>query len=610
MKLDDATSTECQWRHALIQPAFAAPKRSTERARIIKDIASREHVNPKGRRERVSETSVQRWVRAFEENGFAGLVRKKRSDHGEAAVIVTRAWDRAVPFDDLNKASIRDKLRDYIRSLRKRGESQSYVEFLAAAKLLELTQEAGFLGDYDTLKAVCEVPYHLIQRERVYKKVNTFKNDRSTYENAKPRIQRTRAGLSPNDIWVGDVHPVDIAYRREDGSTAHLRAVAWLDLATNRVHATWFALEKGQGSIRNTHVIRSFVSAVTAWGVPRALYLDNGAEYNFAEFINDALKLLDMQNRRLIGDIAPWAEHHSNIIRAMPYNAPAKPIENIFGVLESKHFSPIPGWIGGDRMRKRTQNHGRAPDPFPGTVEDLCKLLDNALATYNALPQVGRALNNLSPNDALRKAIEGGWKPTIINSDALRVAFSTEETRQVRQGAIRHKGLLWTSRDLQAYQGDTVTVLIPKYEDWLRLPVRDENGQIFTFVEEDKPFGILDPAGAREADARSREHRKGVAALDRSVPNIDRLAEREKLAQHLRGPPALPAPAARITSSTEADHVAGNVGLSQDAEDERKRRQLAAQQREEAEATARRAKLRATAAKMQANRAARNGGSS
>lgn len=609
LKVDNTTMAVCQWRYALIQPALAATKHSSERAQIVREIAGREHISPKGQRERVGERTLQRWIDLFEQpaphGGFAALMRKKRAGSGEAAVIVSRAWDRAVPFEETVKHRVAHELRQYVRGLQKAGEALSFITPLAAVHLAELTRTAGFVGDDATLSTICAVPYGFIRAERAYRKVHTFKNDRSTYEDAKPRIQRSRAGLAPNDIWVGDVHPVDVLYRRQDGSTATLRAIAWLDLGTNRLHATWIALDKGQGGVRNTHVIRSFTAAVAAWGAPRALYLDNGSEYNWAEFIQDALKLIDAQGRRFVGDLAPWAERRSNVVKAMPYNAPAKPIENIFGVLERKHFSALPGWIGGDRMRKRTQNHGREPDPFPGTTEQLISLLDAQVAMYNAMPQAGRALDNRSPNDALAKAIEGGWHATAVNADALRVAFSTEEVRQVRQGCVQHKGL-WTSRELQAYQGDTVTLLIPKYEDWARLPVRDEAGRIFTFVERDTAFGILDPAGAREADKRSRVHRSGVVALDRSAPDLDRLTERSRLAKILPDPPALPAPNVRLTGSTEAEDIAVNAGLAPDAESERTRRDTLRRDREEADAVARQATRQGTLAKILANRAEKN----
>jgi hypothetical protein len=77
--------------------------------------------------------------------------------------------------------------------------------------------------------------------------------------------------MAPMSIIVGDVYPADIVLSREDGSTAHARAIGWLDMATNRIWLDLIPLEKGKG-IMNTHVIRSFVNIVDAWGAPGALW--------------------------------------------------------------------------------------------------------------------------------------------------------------------------------------------------------------------------------------------------------------------------------------------------------------------------------------------------
>ncbi|QEL21645.1 hypothetical protein FQV39_02870 [Bosea sp. F3-2] len=69
--------------------------------------------------------------------------------------------------------------------------------------------------------------------------------------------------MMPMAIVVGDVHPVDIMLAREHGSTAHARAIGWLDMATNRIWLDLVLLPKGKG-ITNAHVIRSFVNMVEA----------------------------------------------------------------------------------------------------------------------------------------------------------------------------------------------------------------------------------------------------------------------------------------------------------------------------------------------------------
>lgn len=117
-------------------------------------------------------------------------------------------------------------------------------------------------------------------------------------------------------------------------------------------------------------------------------------------------RLIDGQSRALIDRIAPWGERSSNIVRALPYNAAAKPIESIFKVLEQNHFRFNPGWIGGDRMRKKTENVGKEPPPFPSAVEDLRAALQAALDFYHATPSDPRsALKGLSPNAAFAQAV-------------------------------------------------------------------------------------------------------------------------------------------------------------------------------------------------------------
>ncbi len=75
------------------------------------------------------------------------------------------------------------------------------------------------------------------------------------------------------------------------------------------------------------------------WGLPGTLYLDNGGEYNWSKFIDDAMQLGDMTVLQSIDKNARL----SSIVKAMPYNAAAKPIEGLFGSLEQGVLSSIPG---------------------------------------------------------------------------------------------------------------------------------------------------------------------------------------------------------------------------------------------------------------------------
>ena len=88
--------------------------------------------------------------------------------------------------------------------------------------------------------------------------------------------------------------------------------------------------------------------------------------------------------------------------------------------------------------------------------------------------------------------------------------------------------------------GKQVSVLVPKYEDWSRLPVRDDRGELLGFAEPDSEFQFLDARGAIEAKRRADAHRRSVKALDRSAPDVNPLLETLSLAARLPPPTTAP----------------------------------------------------------------------
>lgn len=550
LRPDDKAAAERAWRANLIGPLARLPKGTPEYRQAKRELLAKPVCHPDGTWKPVSEPTLRRWLKDYAAGGLAGITRGVRKDAGSKRTDVTRSYDEATPFNRETRRAIGAQLRNFIKGLRAEAVPVSQIALHARISLMEWTREAGFDPGAEQLERICHVPYNLIWAEKDFRKVARFRKDAKAYHDARPRILRGRAGYRPMDVVIGDVHPVDIYYRRRDGSVATAKAIAWLDLATNRIWIDLVFLEKGKG-IRAAHIAASFVRMACEWGMPRALYVDNGSEYKaVTEFLADALKLIDDQGRK-IDDIAPWADRAANVINALPYNAPAKPIEGIFNLLEKQYFSGIPGYIAGDRLRKKTANHGREPDPFPGTIDELRDLIANCVALYNKMPQKGRALKGKSPNDALRIAIEEGWTTIGIERDLLRLAFATPKVHEVTQGWIEVKGRRYTSRALQRYQGDRVTVLHPKFEDWTRLPILGEDGRPLGFVEPDGEFGFLDPAGAVESAARVKAHREGVLDLARQAPKVDVPELQERALAALPEPP-VPPKSGLLTYSREA----------------------------------------------------------
>lgn len=527
---------ERQFWHHVIAPALAHPKGSRERGQAVREAAAQERWRPGRKPFRVSERSVQRKLDDYEARGLAGLSRAKRTDAGSRAVILTREWDRAVSLSGAEKARIASVIRDYVRGLHKAGTAPALIREYASAKLLKLTADAGYDLGADG-SAICRLPKMFIEGERVYRRVAQLRQHRKAYEDEKPRVLRTLAS-APMAVLYGDVHPVDIVLQRPDGSTAHARMIGWLDDATRRFRFDLMVLDKGKG-IGNRHVIQSFINTVKAWGAPELLYVDNGSEYGFADLIDDALRLVSGSEQRAIK-------------RALPYNASAKPIESIFKVLENTYLRGIPGWIGGDRTNKKTANVGNKVDPFPGSLDQFQALVANAIELYNRVPQERGKLKGRAPYQAYEQAIQAGWTMTEVHADAFRLAFSHKRQLTLRQGAVSIGGRRWTCPELVTWLEPKITALIPKYEDWTRIPLLDPStGELVGMAEPQRAYGPTEAAGAIEAGRVSRERLAAVLKLARSAPDIDPLKEQVEFLAMQAPSPAAP--------------VGATIGASDDA---------------------------------------------
>ena len=73
------------WRSDVIRPATDLPRGSAERAAMIETLAATPRRFPNGTRKTVTPQTLYNWVRAYDEEGLYGLMRKKRTDTGARA---------------------------------------------------------------------------------------------------------------------------------------------------------------------------------------------------------------------------------------------------------------------------------------------------------------------------------------------------------------------------------------------------------------------------------------------------------------------------------------------------------------------------------------------
>lgn len=549
-RIADAVA-EWQWKLSILAPALEFPKRSKGRGAIVAELAKRAHIGLDGKQIHLSSRTLRRWLDTLEEDGEIALARKRRTDSHSRRCLVSRTWDHACPLPEPDRRRIATEIDTYVRSLWAAGiPGCDKAEALAASKLLELSRAAGWTeANADT----CRVGRHLVERHRNAQIVAIRDRDaKHFFDHYTPRIRRSREGLRPLDIVVGDVHPVDIIVTREDGSQATPRLIAWLDLATNDVHATLVLLDKGRG-VRQEHIARSFVAMVQEWGLPRAIYLDNGSEYQWEEMMEGFRALIGLTQAFEVfiaeaNDIASLADVGEPkpklaavlpapaITRAKPYNAPAKQIEGIFAALE-KCFSVIPGWIGGNRMQKRTHRVGAAPNPYPGVWTDFEADFAEALAFYRNTPQRG-SLKGRSPHQAWTDFIAANWKPLAAPYEVFLFAFATTERPKVKPGGIQVGGAWYYHDALISLIGKFVEVRYAKWDASRVLLIRSDGPPIA--VPQAQEFQVQDRAGAKEQGRRAGLLNAHVRDEKSRTDKVDLLAEVRRHNAAQSPPPAMP----------------------------------------------------------------------
>ncbi|CAN7725460.1 hypothetical protein LJR234_006375 [Mesorhizobium amorphae] len=253
------------------------------------------------------------------------------------------------------------------------------------------------------------------------------------------------------------------------------------------------------------------------------LYIDNGKEYGFATYLDDAMTLM------VPGFHGPGRS--MRVVNALPYNASAKPIERWFGDFESRYLSTLPGWISGNRMNKRQEAIGRTVAPY-GTFEDFVPAFFGLLKAYHSMPTGKQSgLKGHSPNTTFQQHVVAGWSAITMSRDEVRAAVARRVERTVIQGAIQLRGRRWSCEELWQYTHDKVLVCDPVYHAPAELLVLDMKGKRLGIATPDVPLHPLDHRGAQSTAARAKAHRDAIVQMARSVPKIDVAARLMALGQ-------------------------------------------------------------------------------
>ncbi|MFD1787742.1 Mu transposase C-terminal domain-containing protein [Sphingomonas floccifaciens] len=521
----------------MIQEAIEAPAGTAERKAEVRRAA---------KKWREPERTIYNWIKRLEDAGgdMNALARKLPSDAGQRRAWVSRQFDAAwveCGFDPAELPAIGSEVDHLLCRAWASPAQRAGWEQVRRVALTLFRRDLGERG-IQLPDAAIRISQRRVMQFQADRRLDVRENDRKRWDDTKPRIRRDATGLSPMEIVVMDVKPLDCIVRRADGTTSWPKLIAFMDWGTHRVFRHYALLAQGEG-VRQEHVIDAFKAMVSHrdWGFPRQLYRDNGTEFAVFDKIRSALELINTPGAR-------------TIVNAKPYSGASKPIESKFATLDRFVFSQMRGWAGGDRMNKKTQTVGKPPAPYPGSFSDFVAEAEARIVQFESYPIKTGFFAGRSPADWYSAKLANGWRPVRVDTFALEAAFAKRTDRRVVKGAISLNGAAWRHPELARFNGQSVEIAMPYQRDAAPLINLPDLG--WAALLEDMPFL---PGQILGAIGSSREQRDVERAAGRRRRELRPIAPTETLSPNVVPLPgrASAAPLIDLGMSIEAKQFAG-----------------------------------------------------
>jgi transposase InsO family protein len=263
-----------------------------------------------------------------------------------------------------------------------------------------------------------------------------------------PYLERDYAEIPVMGMWVSDHMQFDQIRRHRGG---HIRpwVTAWMDVRS-RLRVGWCVCEKPS----QDSTLAALAMGILRYGVPEALYSDNGREY--------AAKALVASSRRFRvrldeARVRALTEHLGIRYQfSIPENPQSRGmIERAFGVDHDRFDRLSSTYCGRDPQHKPPELQAVLDAGGGGTYDELSA----EYATYvkqvaNVLPHEGDGMDGRSPVEVFESA---GYVKRVATIEELRLLLMRASGKQVvRRNGIEAFGAWYRSDLLAARQGEAV----------------------------------------------------------------------------------------------------------------------------------------------------------
>ncbi|WP_372502359.1 Mu transposase C-terminal domain-containing protein [Tistrella mobilis] len=332
--------------------------------------------------------------------------------------------------------------------------------------------------------------------------------------------RRSSANLWPMDLITGDGHTLRWKTQHPvTGNPFQCEVVALLDIAT-RYTVGWSA-----GLSENTWVVMdAFRHTVERWGVPAAFYSDNGPGFTNLHMSADMLGLMARCGTLHETSIPGRPQSRGKIERAQ---------STIWGPAERRMYTYVGPRADRDIVKRRmtqiereirTKGASRALPSWEQTLAELAAAVED----YNNRPhsslkrirdaETGRTRHQ-TPHEAMREAVENGWRPSSLPAELIEDLFRPYEERTTIRGEVRLPWGRYYDDALVPLTGQRVRVGYDIH-DGERVWVRDGAGRLVCVAHRDANV-IPDMPDNKLAHVRDQRASRRAALLDQRLDDIE-----------------------------------------------------------------------------------------
>jgi len=390
----------------------------------------------------LSEPTVSRWIAGKSQSGLDGLVCKYQKTTNGAGEKTLNEAERKFLFDNFFT-----------------------TKRLAMKKVYRMFKEK-FPGNdvsYTTIKRYFnEFPpaVHLMKRF----------GSKSYNDKINPYVERDRTLYKVMQLITSDHHKFDCMVRDGD-SVFRPWITAFQDFNSRKIMGV--VISKKTPS--SNKVLLSLMRVITKYGLPDAVYFDNGKDYKSKKLNGFDIRIND-EEIRVQGILQRLG---IDVLFATPYHGQSKPIERWFGTLAGDFSKTMPGYVGSNTAETLEEHKSYYKKVLPSikmTFEEFEKIVTDYIEKWNETWEHS-GLGGKTPNQVFEEGMKNRIKIEPDN-EALNDLFSSTYTCKVQRNGVTIEGVSYYTEKLVLNKYSKKDVIVRrKFNDVGTVKIYDITGK-------------------------------------------------------------------------------------------------------------------------------------